>query len=89
MPLEKVVLNDLCQDCNNYDSCLFNKKRDGMVFQCEEYDGHKETILDHVMNNPKDNQSERYSGLCSDCAHRNNCSLVSPNQIILNCEHYS
>ncbi|MGB1004819.1 MAG: hypothetical protein ACPGVC_11335 [Salibacteraceae bacterium] len=27
-------------------------------------------------------------GLCVTCDHKNNCSLITKNEIIINCEHY-
>ncbi len=87
-----MVLNKgLCKTCKFRTTCsLIN----GMSYSwyCEEYEEQKTFLSSNQEESLIEIHSEKIqklpSGLCGSCDFVNHCSLHSPKNTILNCEHY-
>ena len=87
----------LCSNCKNDSDCTFKKNRRKPSFYCEEFEvdmgfstkiAGKEKPLSITSVDAEDVDSKNFTGLCSNCDNRKNCSFPKPEGGIWHCEEY-
>ncbi len=88
---------DLCSTCENNPTCTFPKNPDKPVLYCELFDDGRtlsqNSVKDHSPLSLKssggtEEEQQRFTGLCSNCENRENCSFPKPQGGVWHCEEY-
>ena len=98
MPEKIMECRSLCSNCRNAeDCCTFHRNRAKPTLYCEEFEidicpsaniTGKEDPLSTVWVAAKDEDSNEFIGLCSNCDHRSSCSFPKLEGGIWHCEEY-
>ena len=87
----------LCSNCKNDSDCTFKKNRQKPSFYCEEFEVDAspsvETTRKYKSPEPssidtEDDDSGKFTGLCSNCDNRITCAFPKPEGGIWHCEEY-
>ena len=92
-----VEYRGLCSTCKNAPACTFLRDPRKTVVCCEEFDGdlpraRKPTAKERSPLSQsyaaRDEDSARFSGLCSNCENRKSCVFPKPEGGVWHCEEY-
>jgi len=87
----------LCSTCKHAPFCTFPRDSQKPVLNCEEFEVDTDPLVNNVDNdhpvetvsaNPGKNKLKKFTGLCSNCDNRMNCSFKKPEGGIWHCEEY-
>ncbi len=95
-PPELQTVRDLCQTCAHADSCALREDPSSPVHQCEEYDdGARAAAVPAppLVSLPsaaetRETAAAPHLGLCTNCEHRETCTLPRPAGGVWHCEEY-
>ena len=82
----------LCSSCIHASYCMYLKKTDLPVWQCEEFEetGEFQKASSNTVSAPKRSFPgyDNLKGLCMDCKNRKTCMHEKPEEGIWRCEDY-
>lgn len=84
--------NNICTSCKNAESCIFLKNAKSPILHCEEFELVPTQISqkqDKIEEIKEEISSTEYTGLCINCAHREECDVRHITSVIWHCEEYA
>ena len=87
----------LCSNCKNDPDCTFKKNRQKPSLYCEEFEiatclpletTRKDKSPQTSSIDTEDDDSSKFTGLCSNCDNRITCAFPKPEGGIWHCEEY-
>jgi len=83
----------LCSSCINAPICCLRQKRGFDAIYCEMFEVSADPIGDNRAGGNEDVtapviEPSRFKGLCINCANRETCKMVKPDEGVWHCEEY-